>query len=77
LNSKSEVSDINTFFESDEWKKDMAPRLRDDLGKATAMVNLIKNRYNLLVTATQIMEKARELQGAKLPKKKIKGVLIP
>jgi len=75
LNSKSEISDIKTFFETEEWKNKMAPRLRDDINKATAMVNLIKNRYNLRVTATQLIAKARELQKANLPKKKIKGVL--
>ena len=75
VNSKSEISDINTFFESEEWKNKMAPRLRDDLGKSVPMVRLIENRYNLKVTATQLMTKARDLQKPNLPKKKIKGVV--
>jgi len=77
MNNKSEISDINTFFESDEWKNKMAPRLREDINKAVAMVRLIENRYNLVVTATQIIKHARELQKPNLPREKIKGVLIP
>ena len=75
INSKSETSDINAFFESAEWKKDYAKRIRDDLGKAVPIVKLIDTRYNLKVTATQLIKKARELQGPTLPKKKIKGVI--
>ncbi len=75
LNSKSEISDINTFFKSEEWTKKMAPRLRDDLNKAAPMVSLIDNRYNLKVTATQLMTKARELQKPDLPRPKLKGVV--
>lgn len=64
------ITTPESFFESDAWKKVISKHIVQDLGNALPYSNHIKRKYNIDISTTLLMQKAKELQDTK-PKTKI------
>jgi len=62
---KPQITTPESFFESEEWKKVISKHIIQDLGNALTYSNFIKRKYDMDISTTTLMKKAKELQDLK------------